>query len=170
MFLHLSVILFTGGSASGGVCIPWGSLHGGLCIQGEGGSASKGGSASRWGVCIQDGGLHPGGVLNPGDIHPGRSALGDLHPWEIRIHGGVCNVGSASRGVCIWVGQNHHPPFGYYGIRSTSGRYVVVSCFDYLYGLSLLLSIVKSHWCSCLSSTIWTNSSSVQNRKKSIVR
>ena len=95
---------------------------------------------------------------------------GDLH-WEICIHGGSASMGASATwglhpGVCIWVGQNHHPPFGYYGIRSTSGRYVVVSYFDYLYGLSLLLSIVKSHWCSCLSSTIWTNSSSVQNRKK----
>ena len=68
MFLHLCVILFTGGgSASSGVCT------GVICIQGE--SASRGvciqgdlyprGSASRR-VCIQGRGLHPRGICFQG--------------------------------------------------------------------------------------------------------
>ena len=36
------------------------------------------------------------------------------------VHGGR---GLASRGVCIGGGGWEDPPIGYYGIRSTSGRY-----------------------------------------------
>ena len=83
MFLHMSVILFTGGggseSLSQGVSL-WGFCPGGLCPRG----------VSVWGVC-------PGGLC-PGGLCLGGSLSGGLCP------GGLCNGDppyGSERAVCI---------------------------------------------------------------------
>ena len=91
IFLHLCVILFTGGFG-----FP-------ACITGhmtKGGSASGGGGSASSGcqVCFQGGGLHPGG-LHAGKVCLARGGLhlGVLHPGRI---------GSASGGL----GRYFPPP------------------------------------------------------------
>ena len=117
--------LHPGLSASMGVYIQEG-LHPGVCIHGG----------------LHPGGLHPGGVYIQGDLHPEGSTSRGLHRWgsaswgstsrEVCIQGGLHPGESASRGVCIQGGSVSrmalHPRgrgrvCGYYGIRSTSGRY-----------------------------------------------
>ena len=74
-----------------------GLLLSGVCIRG---SASTG--ICIWGVCIR--GIC---IQRKGGLHPGE---GGLHPGEEGLHTGG-------------IGQTTTPPKGYYGIRSTSGRY-----------------------------------------------
>ena len=85
MFLHLSVILFTGGSLSRG-CVCQGGLSpvGGLCLQGVfvgGGFLSRGflskGSLSRGGLC-PGGGICLGGSFPGGSLSRGRLCLGGV--------------------------------------------------------------------------------------------
>ena len=75
---HLSVILSTGGSASGRVYIQEGGRPTGGCLHG---GLGTGGSASGARVYIQEG-LHPGVCLQQEDLHPegGPHLGGDLHP------------------------------------------------------------------------------------------
>ena len=99
MFLHLSVILLTGG---GGLC-PEGSLsRGGLCP--GGGSLSRGRvSVQGKGFCLGD--LCPGGVsVQRGSLSKGVSVQReDLCPGEGLCPGGgsLSRVGSLSGGVSV---------------------------------------------------------------------
>ena len=104
MFLHLSVILFTGGRSlfqhaprhmTRGVSVQGVSVQGGLC---------PGGSLSRGGLCLRvsvQGGLCPGGVSVQGGLCPGRS----LCPgWSLSRRGlcpevGLCPEGGLCQGA-----------------------------------------------------------------------
>ena len=87
MFLHLSVILFTGGSLSGGVSIQRVSVQRGLCPRGlyprglcPGGVCPRG--VSVQGVSVQrdfrPGGSPWGGSLSRGCLYPGGLCPGGL--------------------------------------------------------------------------------------------
>ena len=94
MFLHLSMIVFTGRSLSRGVSVQAVSLSRGCLCQGSlcpgslcpGGFLSRGALSRR--VSVQ-GGLCPGGSLS------GGLCLGSL------CLGGLCPVGSLSGGLCL---------------------------------------------------------------------
>ena len=86
MFLHLSVILFTGcRDLCPGISVHWGSLSIGVSVQGD---LCPGG-----GVSVQEEGLYPGGPC-PGGLYPGG-----LYPGG-SISRGVSVKGSLSRGLC----------------------------------------------------------------------
>ena len=101
MFLHLSVILFTGVSVHRGLS-PWGLCLGGLC---PGGSLSWGrGSLSRGrGVSVHGkGGLRTGGGgLCPGSLGPGGSlSRGVSVRGGSLSRGGLCPGGPCLVGLC----------------------------------------------------------------------
>ena len=142
IFLHLCVILFTGGGAfwlpsmhhgshdQRGVCI----RGRGFCIQWVSGLLSGRGSASRGSACRQ--GLPCEGGLHLGVLHPGR-------------------IGSASGGL-----GRYSPPPEHYGIRSTSRRYATYcpagmhSCLCDLitYDINSTLTLIWSYHPSSIGS------------------
>ena len=72
MFLHLSVILFTGGRGWQGVCVAGG-------VHGRGWRAWQGG--------MHGGGIHGGGECMAGGMHHRGACVAGGHPWQGGIHG-----------------------------------------------------------------------------------
>ena len=90
MFLHLSMIVFTGRSLSRGVSV-------------QGVSLSRG--------CLCPGSLCPGGFLYRGALSRRVSVQGGLCPVG-SLSGDLCPVGSLSGGLCL--GVRHTVTCGWY--------------------------------------------------------
>ena len=84
MFLHLSVILFTGGV--GFLACITGHITRGVCIRG---------------VCLH-GGLPPGRVCIEGGLHPGGVGQTPPPPWDTMGYGQQAG-GTHPTGICILV-------------------------------------------------------------------
>ena len=101
MFLHLSVILFTGGSLSTGVFGGGVSVQGGLCP----GESLSGGSLSR--VYLSSGrDLCPGGLCLWVSVHGGLCPRGSMSPYvqwvSVQGRDHCLGGGSLSRGSLSW--------------------------------------------------------------------